>query len=621
MSDTLALLPAPRQIESGEGALALADGKLVLLDSPRPHMLHFAAARFQRALREQFNLNWQLVASPAMPAAQIGLTLRVTPDHPHAQGYHLAITSDGIVIEARDDAGIFYGVCTLIQILDSSSPNAPLSTLHVSDWPDFPARGVMLDVSRDKVPTMETLYALVDWLAGCKINQVQLYTEHAFAYRNHPDVWAAASPFTGQEIIELDEFCRARHIELVPNQNSFGHLTAWLKHPRYLPLAEAPKGFDTPFDHRDYPFSLCPIDPGSLDLMRSLYDELLPHFTSRMFNVGLDETWDLGQGRSKKQCQKRGPGRVYLDYLLKIYHEVKARNFTIQFWGDIIIQHPELIPELPKDCVALEWGYEAGHPFDEHGGKFAAAGIPFYVCPGTSSWCSLAGRTDNALGNLLSAAENGLKHGAVGYLNTDWGDYGHWQFLPVSYLGMAMGAAYAWALDANRAVDVASAVSRHAFRDPSGAMGRVAYELGNVYRALGLEPHNSSALFRVLQWPLDKIRSQYKDIPSDAFHRALQAIDRALQPMAQAHMARPDADLIKEEFALTARLMRHACRRALLVREKDVAMSNAMRRELDRDLENYIPQYKQLWLARNRPGGLADSAARFETVREAYVLA
>ena len=84
----------------------------------------------------------------------------------------------------------------------------------------------MLDISRDKVPRMDTLYALVDMLAGWKINQVQLYTEHTFAYRQHPDVWAEASPMTGDEILALDAFCRERHIELVPNQNSFGHMDA-----------------------------------------------------------------------------------------------------------------------------------------------------------------------------------------------------------------------------------------------------------------------------------------------------------------------------------------------------------------------------------------------------------
>ena len=80
------------------------------------------------------------------------------------------------------------------------------------------------------------------------------------------------------------------------------------------------------------------------------------------------------------------------------------------------------------------------HPFDEHGAQFAQAGLPFYVCPGTSSWNSIGGRTDNALGNLRSAAENGLKHGASGYLNTDWGDNGHWQSLPISESGLC-----AWA--------------------------------------------------------------------------------------------------------------------------------------------------------------------------------
>ena len=85
----------------------------------------------------------------------------------------------------------------------------------------------------------------------------------------------------------------------------------------------------------------------------------------------------------------------------------------MMFWGDIIIHHPDLIP-LPPDAIALEWGYEADHPFAEHGTQFAQSGIPFYVCPGTSSWISALGRTENAIGNIRNAAENGLKNGAIG---------------------------------------------------------------------------------------------------------------------------------------------------------------------------------------------------------------
>ncbi len=197
-----------------------------------------------------------------------------------------------------------------------------------------------------------------------------------------------------------------------------------------------------PWGEMTGPFSLCPIDPRSLELVCDLYDELLPHFSSRTVNVGCDEAVDLGQGRSKDICEKFGIGQVYLDYLLKIHREVNRRGFRMQYWGDIIIHYPDLIPLLPEDATALEWGYEADHPFGLHAQKFAQAGIPFYLCPGTSAWNSIAGRTTNALANLKSAAENGLAYGAVGYLNTDWGDNGHWQPLPVSYLGMAMGAAY-----------------------------------------------------------------------------------------------------------------------------------------------------------------------------------
>ena len=243
----------------------------------------------------------------------------------------------------------------------------------------------MLDISRDKVPAMDTLFELIDLLASWKINQFQLYTEHTFAYRDHRVVWAEASPVTGEQILALDAYCRQRFVELVPNQNSFGHMHRWLKHDQYRHLAECPQDCETDPAHFDQPFSLSPADPGSLALVSGLYDELLPHFSSRQFNVGCDETFDLGLGRSKALVAEQGAGRVYLDFLLEIYQQVKARGYTMQFWGDIIRDYPELVGQLPRDTVALEWGYEADHKFDDFGAIFARSGIPFYVCPGTSS--------------------------------------------------------------------------------------------------------------------------------------------------------------------------------------------------------------------------------------------
>ena len=126
------------------------------------------------------------------------------------------------------------------------------------------------------------------------------------------------------------------------------------------------------------------------------------------------------------------------------------------------------------------------------------------------SMCALAHRrgTPSAGARRMRSAicrarpQNGLKHGATGYLNTEWGDNGHWQTLPINYVGFGMGAAYSWAWEANRAAPVPRVISQFAFDDPSGNFGRVAYDLGEVYRALGVEPHNSSVLFWMLQWPL-----------------------------------------------------------------------------------------------------------------------
>ena len=81
----------------------------------------------------------------------------------------------------------------------------------------------------------------------------------------------------------------------------------------------------------------------------------------------------------------------------------------MMFWGDIALEHPELISDLPGDALPLLWGYEADHPFADQAGALAATGLEFYVCPGTSSWLSFAGRWSNALANLAAAASAGAE--------------------------------------------------------------------------------------------------------------------------------------------------------------------------------------------------------------------
>ncbi len=605
MSDELAFLPQPREIAVHNFVTLPERGRVAA-----PTACLFTAEQLCDGLRGEVGLDWE-----ATPGAEEGdILVKLSPDivH-HPQGYRMTVTAEGIEIVAARPVGAFYGAQTLIQLLNQCGRQLPALTCR--DWPDFENRGVMLDISRDKVPTMETLTHLVDLLASWKINQFQLYTEHTFAYRNHRTVWADSSPMTAEQVRELDAYCQQRFVELVPNQNSFGHLRRWLIHDRYRHLAECPHGCDTLWGHFDQPFSLCPVDPGSIALLQELYDELLPNFASRQFNVGCDETVDLGQGRSKVAVDEQGAGRVYLDFLLQIHREVVARGRTLQFWGDVITHYPDLTAELPKDVIALAWGYEANHPFDQHAERFAESGIPFYVCPGTSTWNSVSGRTDNALANLRNAAEQGLAHGAVGFLNTDWGDNGHWQPLPVSYPGLAYGAAVSWAYQANADLDVARATGRYAFRDQAGIMGRLAHDLGLTYREVGIPVPNATILFRLLQATREEIGFATSGHGEDLGARlcaTVERIDDVMAPLGRAQLSRPDAVLIQRELAWAAEMTRHGCRRALW------HMGQGEPKELAKEATWLLSEHKAIWHARNRPGGFADSQALLERMAGQY---
>ncbi len=511
----------------------------------------------------------RVIGGFASPVAEVRTQIRAGIP---AQGYRLSITPDRITVQASDAAGAFYAQQTLRQLVRHTGE--PVACCEIEDWPDFPVRGVMLDVSRDKVPTMETLRMIVEELSSWKINHLELYTEHTFAYRNHREVWEHASPLTADEVRQLDQYCAERFIELVPNQNSFGHFERWLKHDRDKHLSAGTTRMAC----------LDPRNPASLALLAELYDELLPNFRSRKFNVGCDETWGIEPDD-------------YLAFLLQIHKLVMARGHTMHFWGDIVLEHPELVPRLPRELVALEWGYEAQHDFDGRCAKFAGARVPFYVCPGTSSWTSLAGRTDNCLGNLRNAAANGLKHGAFGFLNTDWGDCGHWQYWPVSYLGLAAGAALSWCESANRDRDFVDALDVHVFRDESRVMGRLVYDLGNAHQRTGFLPGNSTSLFQLVYQPTTG--EVFQSVKPEDLAATREMIDSIMTPLTKAKMSRPDVSLIQDELRNTARMMQFGCDRGM-----GRAAADTMRAILS--------EHKRLWMTRNRPGGLTDSCRVLE---------
>lgn len=594
MTMKLNLFPAPRKCTIGKAAVDIGTASWIVL--PRACSRRLRERIGEGALRLSRILNKPVRIAAALPAGGVPLlVINAAARNLGEQGFSLEIGKGRCCLDAGGEAGAFYGFLAFVQLIEQFGVHPP--ALTIQDAPDFASRGVMLDVSRCKVPTMATCRQLVDRLAEMRINQVQLYIEHTFAFSAHKAVWHDASPFTHEEILELDQYCADRFIELVPNLNSFGHVERWLRHPEYRHLAECPD--------RDHCSTLAP-NAASIKFLDGLYDEYLPHFSSRTFNVGCDETWELGKGRSKARAEKTSTTTVYFQFLKEIHKLVSRKGRRMQFWGDIILHQPELIKDLPPDILALCWGYDADHPYTKQCRAFAEAGIEYHVCPGTSAWNSITGRTDNCLANLASAAENGLKYGATGYLNTDWGDGGHHQVLPISYVGFAAGAAYSWNLKANRSVDLAGAISRHFFGDPTGTLGQLCLDLGRTLNHIpGLKRGNCSNINQLLFSDLKPGGLDLSKVTASQYNRAEAWLGKLEQDLVQARPACADRDLVVEEFKHALSMSRYAIQRGRLAQ-----FGQGSAEALRRSLQDLIMSHEDQWLARNRRGGLHESSTR-----------
>lgn len=527
-----------------------------------------------------------------------GYTMRVGPG--------VGVGGEVAIIQAPTAAGARHGLATLAQLAGLER----LPACEIADEPAFATRGVMLDVSRCRIPTMMRFFEILEWLAGLKINHVQLYTEHTFAYAGHEAAWAGWSPITPGEFVRLGERCRELGLDLAPNQNCFGHLSGWLKLPEYQHLAETHGDWMFDVWPRSGAFSLCPTDPASLGFVRGLLGELLPLSRSGLVNIGCDETYDIAYGRSEGEVRQRGRAAVYLEFVEKIAAIAREHGKRSMFWGDIALSHPECVRDIPEEMIALAWGYEGDSPFERWCEQLA--GREVWMCPGTSSWRSLTGRTRERGENLASAARAGAAHNAAGFLVCDWGDLGHWQQWPIAAHGIAHGAALAW--NAGAAFD-AKAAGVHGHNDPAGALGPWLEALGDadepLRRTCGVLsrpdlPHlrNQSALFADLHTPWEKHTGAGT---IGDWRSALARLDELGASLPAANSPHRD------ELELTLAMARFACRRAIV--RRGAGADGSERAGLGAEVSDLEDWFRRRWLATSREGGLAQSCEHFAKIR------
>jgi hypothetical protein len=357
--------------------------------------------------------------------------------------YKLSISPEIIEITGGHEKAILYGIQTLRQII--AQKGAVIPCMVIRDYPDMKNRGYYFDITRGRIPTLTYLKELADRLSYYKINQLQLYVEHSFLFKELSEVWRDDTPLTAEDILELDNYCSSIHIELVPSLASFGHLYKLLSTKTYSHLCELPdsekQGFS--FDDRMQHHTIDATNEESLIVIKKLIDEYIPLFSSNQFNLCADETFDLGKGKSKPLAEERGVLAIYMDYIKDLCQHLVQQGKRPMFWGDVISSFPEAINHLPADTICLNWGY---HPEqnEDFTRKLDEAGAIQYLCPGVGGWNQFINLIESSYKNITRMCSYAHKYKALGVLNTDWGDFGHVNHPEFSTTGMIYGASFSW---------------------------------------------------------------------------------------------------------------------------------------------------------------------------------
>lgn len=412
------LLPMPKKLDVKPGFL---DSKKLYIQN------NCADSRIEKALS-------------CFCCAEGGIKFEISCKCGSGEGYTLEISENQIALCGESAAGVFYGIQTLKQLFEAE--NVPC--LYIEDTPDMLHRSFYHDVTRGKVPTVETLKKLIDTLAYYKMNSLQLYVEHTFAFKELGNLPNELGCLTADEIRELDDYCFENFIEFIPSIATFGHLYELLEREEYRHLQCLENYTENKifWRQRMNHHTIDPTNPESIEVIKSMIDQYIPLFRTDKFNICCDETFDLANGKLKDL----DTGKLYVEFVGKIIDHLKKRGKKVMMWGDILFQHPETVKELPKDTIFLSWDYSA-ESTEEKFKTFSDLGCTQYVCPGTSTWSRFCESISISRENIINTLDYGYKYGATGMINTNWGDYANPCTLELSMYGTVLGAAKAWNKD------------------------------------------------------------------------------------------------------------------------------------------------------------------------------
>lgn len=623
----ISVIPQPRDVTATGESFPLERAHIALAD-PRSIDDRFAAADFIDDLKQTAGITLKtgrgrrviLIGLFSLPAVQAALkeTGVKVPASLNEEGYVLSVGPRGVVVGGASPAGVFYGLQTLKQLVRGVSSNAFIQGVQIVDWPAMRWRGVSDDISRGPVPTVEYIKRQIRSFAAFKLNMHSFYMEHAFSSSEHPLIGPAGGSLTPDEIRELVAYARSYHIELVPEQQTFGHLHKALKLEKYNELAETPYG-DV----------LSPQQEGTYKLIGDWYRELNELFPGKFFHIGEDETFELGEGQSREAARVKGIGAIYFEHLNRVRDLLKPYNRRLIFWGDIALNHPDLIGNIPKDMIVANWDYAPKDDYTSRIKPFKDAGLEQMVCPGVWSWNQIFPNVDASSKNIINFVRDGQAAGALGMLNTSWDDDGESLF-EMTWYGMVLGAAASWQAQAVDLKSFDADFDWAFFRNDGNQFVQAIHALGSVNTVLGIGPsdeffwrdpfntayqnqaRNNAEKIRQMRLQVETAEENLLHDRGRARRNASMIASMIFAAQRFDHMGRraQTVEKLSREY-WDAYLNLGDRTKARRIRRYTGAIYNQLR-EMAEELAELKASYRQQWLAENGPYWLDSILARYD---------
>jgi hypothetical protein len=448
----LGIVPRPQKVAHRDGQFTVSRSTKIVLAADAGADAQFAAADLNRALKDILGYELEIVhatdGAPATDRIVIGrpgtdrlaaslldrYELKLT-EAMSAEGYALGVGNDGIVIGAANGPGLLYGTMSLRQMLRIRTGDRSLPGLAIHDWPFMKMRGIQDEFSYGQVSTMQNFKDVIRFLAEYKMNTEFYYFEDTFRFKLYPTIGLERGAMTAEQAKELQAFAKPYNVQIIPIFEMLGNQGQLLMLDAVRPFAEYPGSQS---------FS---VDDEAFEFLKSCFLELADVFESPYFHVGLDESWDLGFGKSEARVQKEGRGAVHASHYRRIYDLVKKRGKKMIMYADIILERPEILEMIPKDIILMDWHYEPRQHYPSVP-LLAKRGFPLMVLPGMSNWDRIFPTLSAAMINIRNFTLDGMRQKALGSFTSTWGDNGSKNLRELLYYGYAYGAEVTWNPDA-----------------------------------------------------------------------------------------------------------------------------------------------------------------------------